>query len=81
MFSGGTISVDDVKGSEGYKENNKLLFFSFGSKEGGSNQLQTVTDALKASGMNAHFYVSPQTAHEWQTWRRSLYQFSQLVFK
>lgn len=81
MFSGGTISVDDVKGSEGYKENNKLLFFSFGSKEGGSNQLQTVTDALKASGMNAHFYVSPQTAHEWQTWRRSLYQFAQLVFK
>jgi enterochelin esterase family protein len=27
------------------------------------------------------FYVSPQTAHEWQSWRRSLYQFAQLLFK
>jgi len=25
--------------------------------------------------------VSPNTAHEWQTWRRSLYQFAQLAFK
>ncbi|MBR7027255.1 MAG: hypothetical protein IKI13_06720 [Bacteroidales bacterium] len=25
--------------------------------------------------------VSPDTAHEWQTWRRSLYHFLQLIFK
>ena len=36
---------------------------------------------LKALGYNAHGYVSPETAHEWQTWRRSLYQFAQLIFK
>ena len=36
---------------------------------------------LKALGINAHSYVSPETAHEWQTWRRSLYQFAQLLFK
>ena len=36
---------------------------------------------LKAAGLNAHYYVSPQTAHEWQSWRRSLYQFAQLLWK
>jgi len=30
---------------------------------------------------NTHFYVSPQTAHEWQSWRRSLNEFAQLLFK
>jgi hypothetical protein len=24
---------------------------------------------------------SPETAHEWQTWRRSLYQFAPLLFQ
>ena len=27
------------------------------------------------------FYVSPETAHEWQSWRRSLYQFAPLLFQ
>jgi enterochelin esterase family protein len=31
--------------------------------------------------MNAVGYESPGTAHEWHTWRRSLYQFAQLMFK
>jgi enterochelin esterase family protein len=35
------------------------------------------TEALKAAGINAHFYVSPETAHEWQSWRRSLHEFAQ----
>ena len=39
------------------------------------------TAALKAAGVNAHFYVSPLTAHEWQSWRRSLYQFAPLLFQ
>ncbi|MDZ7345269.1 MAG: hypothetical protein ONA69_00585, partial [candidate division KSB1 bacterium] len=42
---------------------------------------QENTEALKNAGINAHFYVSPNTAHEWQTWRRSFYQFAQLIFK
>ena len=37
--------------------------------------------ALKEDGVNACYYESPGTAHEWQTWRRSLYQFAQLLFK
>ena len=38
-------------------------------------------EALKQASINAHFYVSPQTGHEWQSWRRSFYQFAPLVFR
>ncbi|MFO1459948.1 MAG: alpha/beta hydrolase-fold protein [Verrucomicrobiota bacterium] len=38
-------------------------------------------DALKAAGINSVFYVSPDTAHEWQSWRRSLREFAPLLFK
>ena len=85
LFSGGTISPEEVEKSEGFKKNNKLVFVSFGSREierprGGQNPGE-IAEQLKNYGMNSHFYVSPETAHEWQTWRRSLYQFAQLVFK
>jgi enterochelin esterase-like enzyme len=87
VFSGGSISVDDVKKSPAFKENVKLLFVSYGSRELESGRYnmggnpKDNTDKLKELGMNTHFYVSPQTAHEWQSWRRSLYQFAQLLFK
>ena len=32
-------------------------------------------------GINAHYYLSPETAHEWQTWRRSLKEFAPLLFQ
>ncbi len=32
-------------------------------------------------GVNYVFYESPGTAHEWLTWRRSLHQYAQLLFK
>ena len=87
MFSGGSISPDDVEKSPEFKEKVKLLFVSYGSYEldnprtnmnGGP---QENCEKLKEMGMNTHFYISPKTAHEWQSWRRSLYQFAQLVFK
>jgi enterochelin esterase-like enzyme len=36
---------------------------------------------LERQGIEYVYYESPETAHEWQTWRRSLYQFAQLLFK
>ncbi len=39
------------------------------------------TDGLKAAGINAVFYVSPNTAHEFLSWRRSLYNFAPLLFQ
>ncbi|MCQ2183454.1 MAG: esterase [Bacteroidales bacterium] len=87
IFSGGTITVEEADNTPGFRQNNKLVFVSFGSRElenrnpqyGGDPRIET--EKLAESGHNAHFYVSPGTAHEWQSWRRSLYQFAQLLFK
>ena len=91
LFSGGSISADDVKNTPGFKEKVKLVFVSFGSREieniGSGNRgpfggnPKENTEAISKEGINAHFYVSPSTAHEWQSWRRSLHEFAQLVFK
>ena len=86
MFSGGSFSEEDVKNAPGFREKVKLLFVSFGSREldnsgmGFGGNPKENTEKLKELGMNTHFYVSPKTAHEWQSWRRSLYQFAQLLF-
>jgi enterochelin esterase-like enzyme len=89
LFSGGSISLDDVNNTPGFKEKVKLVFVSYGSREienikkGGMNfggDPEVNTDAISKDGINTHFYVSPNTAHEWQSWRRSLYEFAQLLF-
>lgn len=86
MFSGGSISIEDVNNAPGFKEKNKLVFISYGSRElenrraGFGGDPKENTDKLKDAGINTHFYVSPLTAHEWQSWRRSLYQFAPLLF-
>ena len=79
MFSGGTISPEDVRGAQGFKATNKLVFMSCGSKE--NPRVMEAAENLKKEGMKAVGYVSEGTAHEWHTWRRSLYQFAQLIFK
>lgn len=87
MFSGGSISLEDVDGSPEFKEKIKLVFISYGGRElenprrGPWGDPRENTNELKAAGMNTHFYVSPKTAHEWQSWRRGLYQFAPLLFK
>ena len=87
LFSGGSISVDDISNATDFKENIKLVFISYGSREldnprrGPWGDPKENTEAIKKAGMNTHFYVSPQTAHEWQSWRRSLYEFAPLLFK
>ena len=87
IFSGGSISTEDVNNSPGFKEKNKLVFVSYGSRElenrrmGFGGDPKANIEALKEAGINAHFYVSPNTAHEWQSWRRGLHEFAQLLFK
>jgi enterochelin esterase family protein len=89
IFSGGTITVDDTKNNPEFAKGLQLVFVSFGSRElenrvqgfGDGTDPKSETEELAKSGVNAHFYVSPGTAHEWQSWRRALYQFAQLLFK
>ncbi|MBQ6229156.1 MAG: esterase [Prevotella sp.] len=79
MFSGGTFRTEELENATDFKKTNKVLFMSCGGKE--NMGVDQAAESLKAMGINAHSYVSPETAHEWQTWRRSLYQFAQLLFK
>lgn len=85
IFSGGTIGADELTDVPDFKATNKVLFMSAGGKEKGmaegEGSVINAAEALKKIGINAHSYISPETAHEWQTWRRSLYQFAQLLFK
>ena len=85
IFSGGSISADELTDVPDFKATNKVLFMSAGGKEKGmaegEGSVINAAEGLKKVGINAHSYISPETAHEWQTWRRSLYQFAQLLFK
>jgi len=93
IFSGGSIGTNEITDLAAFKQKVKLVFVGYGSREiepgvvrgggrggvGGDPKLNS--EALKAAGVNCHFYVSPQTAHEWLTWRRNLYEFAPLLFR
>jgi enterochelin esterase-like enzyme len=76
LLSGGTYAPDDIKD----KSTVKLIFISCGSKEN-PDRVKNAVVALKDSGFNAVSYISENTAHEFLTWRRSLYQLAPLLFK
>ena len=79
-FSSGAWNVDQVKNSEGFAKKVKLLFMSGGGKEN-MGCVEASKNIKEQLGMNAVGYESPGTAHEWHTWRRSLFEFAQLMFK
>lgn len=79
MFSGGTFNTGELENNDDFKKTNKVLFMSCGGKE--NMGVMEAAENLKKIGINATGYISPETAHEWHTWRRSLYQFVQLIFK
>ena len=79
-FSSGAWNVDQVKNSEGFAKNVKLLFMSGGGKEN-MGCVEAAKNIKEQLGVNAVGYESPGTAHEWHTWRRSLFEFAQLIFK
>ena len=65
-----------------FKQKVKVLFVSYGSREaGGAATAKANQAALEKLGVKSVYYESPETAHEWQSWRRSLYQFAPLLFR
>ena len=76
LLSGGTYAPGDIKD----KNQVASIFISCGSKENPDSVTKAVND-LKATGFKATSFVSPDTAHEFLTWRRSLYHMAQLLFK
>ncbi|HEY4787778.1 MAG TPA: alpha/beta hydrolase-fold protein [Bacteroidales bacterium] len=76
LLSGGVYKPEEIKD----KSKVKLIFLSCGSKEN-PDAVKKSAEALNAAGFKAVSYVSDNTAHEFLTWRRSLYQLAQLLFK
>ena len=81
IFSGGSIPTTEITNMDAFKKQVKVVFFSFGSLEGGAPGAKSAAAALKQAGVNAYYFESPGTAHEWQTWRRSFREFAPLLFK
>ena len=79
VFSSGSIAAKDIADMDIFKQKAKMVFISYGSRENGAVG-KTDVAALKELGVNSVYYESPNTAHEWQTWRRSLHEFAPLLF-
>lgn len=75
LLSGGTYAPEDIRD----KSKVKLIFLSCGSFEN-ANGVRNAATALKDAGFNAVSYISENTRHEFQTWRRSLFELAQLLF-
>ena len=80
IFSGGSITTNEITNLAAFQQKVKVVFVSYGSRENGAAGKADVA-ALKAADVNSVYYESPNTAHEWQTWRRSLHEFAPLLFK
>jgi enterochelin esterase-like enzyme len=80
LFSGGMISPADIEQNPAIKEKLKVIFASCGSKEGAA-ALNANHEELNKIGVKNTAYISPNTAHEFLTWRRSLHEFAPLLFR
>ncbi len=76
MYNGGWADA------AAFNQKVKLVYMSIGTAE--PERMYTGVkgfhEALEKAGIKHVFYESPGTAHEWQTWRRSLRQFASLIF-
>src|SRR5208337_1433243 len=93
LFSGGSIALSNITDLAAFQQKVKVVFVGYGSREldpanrrgggrgGFGGNPKANAEALKEAGINSVFYVSPQTAHEWQSWRRSLHEFAPLLFQ
>lgn len=61
----------------------KVLWLGLGTKEPVPfpKSVGAFRNMLDKQGIKHVYYESPGTAHEWLTWRRSLYQFAPLLFR
>ena len=75
LLSGGQYTPQEIQD----KNQVKKIFMSCGSKEQ-PDGIKNATAAMKEAGFDVMGYVSEGTAHEFQTWRRSLYFMAQFFW-
>lgn len=76
LLSGGIYTPEELQG----QAKPKLIFISCGSREN-PDRIQEAAITLQTAGYTVASYVSPNTAHEFLTWRRSLHALALLLFK
>ncbi|MBN2589764.1 MAG: hypothetical protein JXA96_07870 [Sedimentisphaerales bacterium] len=81
VFSGGTITPDNITDMDAFKKAVKLVFMSYGEREGGSANIKAAVESMEKAGVNSVGYISANSAHDMTSWRRSLYYFTPLLFK
>ncbi|MBN1927627.1 MAG: esterase [Prolixibacteraceae bacterium] len=81
MFSSGTFMPEEIKDIDSFKKSVDVVFMSFGGEEGGASRIGDAAKEWDKIGIKGVSYVSPGTAHEWHSWRRSLYEFAPFLFK
>jgi len=85
-----SAEIDPVKFMDGkfndakaLNEKINLFWLGLGTKEPDPfpGSVGAFRKMLEKTGVKYVYYESPGTAHEWLTWRRSLYQFAPLLFR
>jgi enterochelin esterase-like enzyme len=68
--------------ADAFNQKVNLIWVSVGTSEGNMYKgIKGFHESLEKAGIKHVYYESPGTAHEWQTWRRSLNGFAPLLFK
>ncbi len=81
---GGALDLSTVCGGAfadpaAFNKQVKVLFLGIGQAEGPGTK--AFSDALTKAGVHNVYFESPETAHEWLTWRRALHDFAPRLFK
>jgi enterochelin esterase family protein len=82
---GGSADVQNgyngaMRDAEAFNRQVKVFYLSMGTKENIEN-FRRVKAAVEGAGVKLVAYEAPGTAHEFQTWRKSLHGFAQMIFK
>jgi enterochelin esterase family protein len=87
-FSGGAGGITNLTtayngvfaDADAFNKKINVMFFSMGTAEN-LTATRNLDKLLAHAHINHVYYESPGTAHEWQSWRRSFYQFAPLLFQ
>ncbi len=82
-FDAKTIHNGVMADADAFNKKVRLVWLGIGTAERELfyNSVKKFNDTLREAGIKTVFFESPGTAHEWQTWRRSLYDFAPRLFK